>query len=139
MIAKSVRLLGPIDLGAAALQEQVPSDDMRQRTPERVTFAGLVFDLDARTLTDAGGNDLALTPRNLACWRRFCAARGGRCRAITCFSRWPAARPRRSIAVLTCWSDGCGGRSRLIRRTRGDRDGARCWLQVHRTCRLRPR
>jgi len=52
----------PTDLGAEALQDQVASDDTRQRTPERVTFAGLALDLDARTLTDAGGNDLALTP-----------------------------------------------------------------------------
>jgi DNA-binding winged helix-turn-helix (wHTH) protein len=44
------------------LQEQVASDDARQRTPGRVTFAGLVFDLDARTLTGAGGKDVALTP-----------------------------------------------------------------------------
>ena len=44
------------------MQDRVAGDDTQQRTPERVTFAGLVLDLDARTLTGAGGNDLALTP-----------------------------------------------------------------------------
>jgi hypothetical protein len=49
----------PTDLGAEALQDQVASDDTRQRTPERVTFAGLAREIDARTLTDAGGGAVA--------------------------------------------------------------------------------
>jgi adenylate cyclase len=44
------------------LQDEVPDGDARQRAPARVMFAGLMLDFEARTLTDASGNDLALTP-----------------------------------------------------------------------------
>ncbi len=44
------------------MQDEVPDGDARQRAPARVVFAGLTLDFEARTLTDASGNDLALTP-----------------------------------------------------------------------------
>ena len=48
------------------LQEQVAGDSPKPRPPERATFAGLTFDIEARTLTGASGNDLALTPSEFA-------------------------------------------------------------------------
>ena len=58
------------------MQEQVAGDDLKPLTPERVTFAGLTFDFEARTLTDAKGSDLALTPSEFALLAAFVRAAG---------------------------------------------------------------
>jgi hypothetical protein len=100
----------------AALSENA-SSDRKEATPARLSFAGMVLDLDGRSLADISGANLPLTPSEFDLLATFCATLVLPCHETDCCGRQPAASRMRSTAASMCWSGGCAERSSPIRKT----------------------
>ena len=85
----------------------------------RQGFAGMVLDLDARSLTDASGADVPLTPSEFSLMAAFVRDAGRALSRDSYFILSPGASPRRSIVALTCWLAACVAKLRPIQRLPG--------------------
>ena len=102
---------------------------MKPHTPERVTFAGLALDFGARTLTDASGNGLVLTPSEFGLLAAFVHG-AGRALSREHLLQAVAGREARTRPAGSSRRAGQGGRGRrrqalaAARRTRRAAAGA---------------
>jgi len=91
------------------------SEPLRE-PPSLVRFAGLVLNVDARTLERESGEVIRLTRGEFALLRVF-VTRPGRVvsRDVLLDARLTGASSR-STAASTCWSGSCAARSSLIQK-----------------------